>query len=71
MIAVENEFGDLDLKITAGLFELIAEHLGNDDRAAVCFFLERLALRTAVRLERLAGDDPDFAREFLQRATAC
>jgi len=71
LIATENDFGDLDLKITAGLFALIADHLGNEDRAAVCFFLERLALRTVVRLERLAGDDPDFAREFLHRATAC
>ncbi len=70
MIATENDHGDLDLKITAGLFELIADHLGNEDRAAVCFFLERLALRTVVRLERLAGDDPDFARDLLQRATA-
>ena len=71
MIALENDQGDLDLKITAGLFELIADHLGNTDRAAVCHFVERLPLRTVVRLERLAGDDPDFAREFLQRATAC
>ena len=68
MIAEENEHGDLDLKITAGLFDLVADYLGNDDRASICFLIERLPVRTAVRLERLSTEWPEKAEEMLRAA---
>lgn len=71
MIATENEHGDLDLRITTALFDLVADFLGNDDRSTICFTLERLPLRTVVRLERLAAEDPEFASDFLKRTLEC
>lgn len=67
MIASETEFGDLDLTIAAGLFDLVANYLGNDNHGRVCHFLERLPLRTVVCLERLAIDNSDLARDYLRR----
>lgn len=51
--------------------DLVADHLGKDDHGTVCHFLERLPLRTAVCLERLAIDNRELAVEYLRRAAAC
>ena len=70
MIAEENRYGDLTLRIGPELVKLIADHLGDADRTAAALFLERLKLRTVCRLERLAIDSPDLARDYLERVAA-
>ena len=67
MIASENARGDLDLQIPGALFDLLADYLDTGDQHIVCNFLERLPLRNAVCLERLAVDNSDLARDYLRR----
>jgi hypothetical protein len=67
VIAEATDDGELRMQISADLFDLVAEHIDDDDLAAVCLFLEKLPLRKVLRLELLATVDPEFALEYIGR----
>lgn len=54
MIAHENDHGDLTMHIGEKLFALLADHLQCDNRAMAAY-LQKLPLRSVVRVERDAA----------------
>lgn len=67
MIANEDKHGDLSLQIASELAALLAGHLR--DGMGACAFLERLRVPEAARLERMARDSKDLARDYLLKLT--
>jgi hypothetical protein len=68
VIANEDDDGELSLHIGEELFTLLVDYLQADNRA-IASYLEQLPLRSIVRLERLAANSPDLARDYLRRIT--
>lgn len=64
---VEDRDGDLQLRVESALVELIAEATGDTDPVSACWVIERLTVRIAARLERLASENPELATEILKR----